>query len=235
MRDLTTMLWKEFAEAFGNPRTLRVFALAVLLMGLLPELGALRGKVTPLALLLDLFYTVFAGVIMVAQTAPDLVLRERTGRTLEYLLATRLADSAVFGGKIVVSALFGYVSSLLAICVQLVVMNVVAHHGGWTWAYLAQPQGRLIAFALPAVLVFYEATIGTFVALRVGEQRTAYLVTVLGVGVLALPLLLHLVHPHLTMAWLSKAVGAIALVAAVVVAIGLRLFRREHLVLYLQE
>ena len=235
MRDLTTMLWKEVAELFGNRRTLRVFLIAVLAMGLLPELGALRGKATPLALWIDLLYAVFAGMITVAQTAPDLVLRERTGRTLEYLLATRLADSAIFGGKILLSALLGYMSSLLAVCVQLVVMNVTGHHTEWTWAYLAEPQGRLIAFALPAVLVLYEATVGTFVALRVGDQRTAYLMTVLGMGILLLPLLLHVVHPHATMAWLWQAVGIVALVDAVLVTIGLRLFRRESLVLYLQE
>lgn len=243
MRDLGTMLWKESAEFFGNRRFVRIFLIAVLVMGLLPALTHARinegGHQVHLAgaagLLVEMLYAIFAGVILVAQTAPDLVLRERSGRTLEYLLATRLSDGAILGGKVILAAAVGYASSLITVCVQILAINVLGAHHGWSWAYLALPQGRLLALLLAPVLAVYLATLGTFVALRVGEQRTAYLVTMLGVGLLALPFLLGIFHLHLAMAWMWKAVGVVALLAAVVVFGGIRLFRREMLVLSLQE
>ncbi len=240
MRDLGTMVWKEWAEFVGNRRFVRVFAIAVLIMGLLPNLerhNVARGNPNAAAVLtlLSLGYAVFAAAILVAQTAPDLVLRERSGRTLEYLLATRLPDWAIFGGKITLAAAVGYVSSLVTVAVQLLATNLIGHTGPWTWTYMAVPQGRLLALLLTPVIAAYMATVGTFVALRVGDQRTAYLVTMLSLGLVALPFLLRIVHLHFNMPWLWKAVGVMALVTAAVVTAGFRLFRREMLVLYLQE
>jgi|GEM_PF-1677399 len=243
MRDLGTMLWKEIAEFIGNRRFLRMFFIAVLVMGLLPMVGrrsvhgpgVTAASAAQVLVFMDLIYAVLSSVIVVAQTAPDLVLRERSGKTLEYLLSTRLPDSAIFGGKIILAAGVGYLSSLVTIAVQLVALNVLGAHGAWTWAYLALPQGRLIALLFTLVIAAYLATVGTFVALRAGEQRTAYLVTMLSVGLLAVPFLLHLVQLHFALAWMWKALGVLAAISAAVVALGFRLFRREMLVLYLQE
>ena len=99
MSDLATMLWKEFAEFLGNRRSLRVFAIAVGIFGLLPTLGAARHIPPPVRDVVLPMYVLVACAIVVAQTAPDLVLRERTGHSLEYLLASRLSDGAIFGGK----------------------------------------------------------------------------------------------------------------------------------------
>jgi len=227
------MLWKEAAEFVGNRRFLRVFAIAVLLLGLLPTLEAHKGAATGAALLLDVIYVVLSGVIVVAQTAPDLVVRERSGRTLEYLLATRLPEAAIFGGKILIAATVGYLSAMLTVAVQLLSHGLLG--GAWTWSFLALPQGRLIALVLPLVLAVYLSTVGTFVALRVGDQRSAYMVTMLSLVVLALPFLLRLVTIHVTMPWLWEALGVLAAVVAVLVVVGFRLLRREMLVLYLQE
>ena len=240
MADLSTMVWKEASEFFGNRRFLRIFLIAVLVMGLLPELerrhvAAGNANAAHLLTLLSLGYAVLAAVILVAQTAPDLVLRERSGRTLDYLLGTRLSDGAIFGGKVIVAAAVGYCSSLATIVIQIVATNVIGHTGPWTWSYLAWPQGRLLALLLTPSVAVYLATVGSFVALRVGEQRTAYLITMLSIGLLILPFLLGILHLHFNMPWLLRAVGVLALVAVAVVAIGARLFRREHLVLSLQE
>ncbi len=236
MADLGTMLWKEVAELIGNRRFLRIFALAVLIMGLVPSLESRHAAAgaNPLLTLLGLFYALFAGVIVVAQSAPDLVLHERSGRTLEYLLATRLSDSAIFAGKVLVASVLGYTSTLLTAAVQLLATNL-QHHGAWTWSYLALPQGRLLILGASAALCVYLATVGTFVALRVGDQRAAYMVTMLSLAVLAAPLLLNLVHLHFTMSWLERAVALLGGLAIVLVALGVRLFKRELLVLSLQD
>lgn len=235
MADLATMLWKELAEFAGNRRYLRVFFIAVLIMGLLPALEGRASHTAAAVLALGLIYAVLSPVIVVAQTAPDLVLRERSSRTLEYLLSTRLPDGAIFGGKILLAAGLGYVSALVTVAVQIVADNLLSGGGTWSWQYLAIPQGRLFVLLATALLAIYLATLGTFVALRVGDQRSAYLVTLLGLGVLVLPFVLHLLTFHLAMSWLWPATGVFALLVAAVVVSGFRLFRREMLVLYLQE
>lgn len=238
MRDLATMLWKEGTEFAGNRRFLRIFVIAVLITGILPTLERAKAAHATSSVWMGLFslaYAVFAAAVLVAQSAPDLVLRERSGRTLEYLLGTRLPDGAIFGGKVLMAAAVGYGTTLVVVGIQLLAANLLGHHGPWTWSYLALPQGRLLAFLLTPGIALYLATIGTFVALRVGDQRSAYLMTMLSLGLLAVPFLLHLVHPHLAMPWLWRAVETMGAIAIVVLVLGARLFRRQLLVLSLQE
>lgn len=237
MRDLATVLWKEFAEFVGNSRSLRVFGLAVVLMGVLPTITTRHtgnGDTEALRLVIGAAYTLFASVIVVANTAPDLVLHERVGRTLDYMLATRLPDGAIFLGKVIMAAALGYVAALVATALQLV-FTALLSGGGWSWLFLAAAPGRILVFAMPAALALYVAVVGTFVALRVGEQRSAYLVTVLSIGVLIVPFLLGWLHITLTTVAFAHAAVGLGIFALVLAALGVRLFRREMLVLYLQE
>lgn len=242
MNDLATMLWKEFSEFLGNRRSLRVFAIAVGVFGLLPTLGATRHMAPPVRDLVLPMYVLIACAIVVAQTAPDLVLRERNGHTLEYLLASRLSDGAIFGGKVIAAGVMGVVAAWLTVVLQLVSLNLRGGGGvggggagGWAWLYLATAQGRLLVLLGPVLLAAYLATVGTFVALRVGDQRAAYMVTMLCVGVLVVPFLLEWITPHLTLGWMTGAALAFVLLDLVLVAVGIALFRRERLVLYLQD
>jgi ABC-type Na+ efflux pump permease subunit len=240
MSDVGTVLWKELAEFIGNRRFLRVFGLAVLAMGILPALSALHahgasGAVgSYVVLILRVVYALFAAVMVVSQTAPDLVLHERVGHTLDYLLATRLPDSAIFGAKVLAAAAVGYVAAILSIGVQLAVIALRSGNG-WQWLFLSLPEGRIIAFGMTVGLTIYVAVVGTFVALRVGEQRAAYMVTLFSVGVLIIPLALGWIPVTLTAAWLTHAAVVLFLFSVVLGLVGLRLFRREMLVLYLQE
>ncbi len=235
MRDFESVVWKEIAEILGNQRSLRVFGIAVLLMGILPSITARHAVLNSVAaLLFRLFYVLFSTAIVVANTAPDLVLHERVGRTLDYLLATRLPDSAIFGGKVVVAAGIGYIAALVATILQLVFAALLSGHG-WNWLYLVNPAGRILAFGMPAALALYVAVIGTFVALRIGDQRSAYLVTILSIGILLVPFFLGWVHIGATTAWFAHATEVFGLIAIVLGVVGVLMFRREMLVLYLQE
>jgi ABC-type transport system involved in multi-copper enzyme maturation permease subunit len=238
MRDLKTMMWKEIAESLGNRRFLWVFGLVVMAMGILPALSLAHHQppagLMSVAVLFRVVYVLFATVIVVAQTAPDLVLHERVGHTLDYLLTTRLPDAAIFGGKVLVAALLGYLAALAAMAVQLVAAALLIG-SGWHWLFLAPPLGRVAAFGMTADLSLYVAVIGTFVALRVGEQRTAYLATILAVGLVTVPFILGWLHFSLTMTWAWQATTIFGAIAVVLGLFGLRVFRREMLVLYLQD
>ncbi|NMP21687.1 hypothetical protein [Sulfobacillus harzensis] len=240
MRDLSTMLWKEFFELFGNQRFLRIFALVVLAFGILPTLstahhhGSTAVESAALVTLLRALFVLFATVVMVSQTAPDMVLHERVGHTLDYLLTTRLPEWAIFGAKVLISSLVGYVAAILSMGVQLLVAAALSGNG-LHWLFLATGTGRLIALAFSAGLALYTSIVGTFVALRVGDQRAAYLVTMLSVAILLVPFFLGWLHVHLTLAWLSHAAIIFGIFTVALGIVGLKAFRRHMLVLYLQE
>lgn len=238
MNDLGTMVWKEAAEIVGNRRFLRVFAVAVLAMGILPALSFSYDSAaltpSPILALARVAYVLFATAIVVAQTAPDLVLHERVGHTLDYLLTTRLPDWAIFGAKVLVASAIGYLGALLATAIQLVA-TLVLSGSGWNWLFLALPQGRIADLALTADLSLYVAVVGTFVALRVGEQRAAYMVTIFFVGLLVVPFLVGWLHLSLTVTWMVHIALWFAAIAIALGIVGLLSFRREMLVLYLQE
>jgi ABC-type Na+ efflux pump permease subunit len=230
------MLWKEAREFASNRRYLRIFGFTILIFGVLPALGHtdVQGPAGAafILTLVRMLYSLFALVVVVAQTAPDLVLRERVGRTFDWLLATRLPDWAIFAGKVLTAAVVGYVSAILAFLVQTVVINLKSG-APWNWEYFALPDGRIVIFAISAVLAIYMAVIGTFVALRVAEQRSAYMVTMLGVLVLVAPFVLQWVTLALTPAWLWHAALVLAGADVILAALGIRFFRRDILVLTL--
>lgn len=237
MRDLITVMQKEVAELGGNRRFVWVFLLAVLATGVVPALAFAHHGSSHFAGLGVIFlalYVLLATVIVVANTAPDLVLHERVGHTLDYLLTTRLSDRAIFGAKVLTAFLVGYVAAMLAIGVQLLAAAILSGQG-FRWLFLAVPTGRVIAFGITAGLSLYVAVIGTFVALRVGEQRAAYIVTVLSVGLLLVPFIAGWLKMSLRLGWMSHVALVLGLGALALGAIGLRLFRRHMLVLYLQE
>lgn len=240
MGDLTTMMWKETSELFGNRRFSIIFIVAILAMGVLPTLalakhhGPVIDSNSVLLVMLRLAYVLLATAIVVAQTAPDMVLHERVGHTLDYLLTTRLSNYAIFGAKVLVSSVVGYVVALLAVLIQLVATALIGGDG-WNWLYLALPIGRVSVFAISAALSLYVSVIGTFVALRVGEQRAAYMVSILAIGLLIVPFLLGWIKFSLTTPWVTHAAIIVGGIAVVLGVIGVRVFRRDMLVLYLRD
>ncbi len=231
MNDLVTMLWKEAAEFVAGARALRFSAIIVVFLGVMPALTGVRSPTA--AALETVGYVLITSVFVTAQSAPEMVIRERSSHSLETLLATRLPDRAIFAGKVLSGAAVGYLMAMATLTIQLVAWALTTH--GWNWLGLSDAAGRWVVLGGPAVLATYLATVGTFVAMRVGDQRSAYLVTILSLVVLALPPLMHLVTITTTAAGLRDAVLELALLDAVLIAIGARLFRRERLILYLQE
>lgn len=240
MTDLTTVMWKEIAELLGNRRFLWIFTMAVLAMGILPALtfanhhGHASIGSSPVLIMVRALYVLLATAIVVAQTAPDMVLHERIGHSLDYLLTTRLPIYAIFGAKVLISAAVGYVAAMLAIIIQLIAASLIGG-SGWHWLFLALPIGRVVAFGTTAALSVYVSVVGTFVALRIGEQRAAYLVSIFSVALLIVPFLVGRFHFSLTTHWVGRATAIVALIAIVLGRLALRLFRRDKLVLYLQE
>lgn len=234
MSDLITMMWKEITEFFNNRRSLRVFIIAVLAMGILPAISFAHHQTNYTFDFIRVIYVLFAATIVVAQTAPDLVLHERNGHTLDYLLTTRLPDYSIFGAKVLISSALGYIAAIIALAVQIIATALIGKTG-WNLLGLNMPVERLVVFGLTACLCLYVSVIGTFVALRVGEQRAAYMVTIFSVGLLIGPFLVGWLHISTTLQWIAHVTISFAIIAIGLGLLGLRLFRRDMLVLFLQD
>ncbi len=237
MSDLTAMLWKEAVELIGHRRVAIIFAIVVVIMGIFPALIMYHRQTIQAAnslIFFGLIYVLLGIVVVVGQTASDLVLHERVGHTLDYLLTTRLSAPAIFAAKILLSAAIGYLAALLVLLVQLAAVGLI---GGmrFHWLFLGLGAGQVAAFGVTAALSLYVSVVGTFVALRVGEQRSAYLLSVVAVGLLLVPFILGWLHMSLTLGWISKAALVLGVIALALAAIGMRVFRRHMLVLYLQD
>lgn len=240
MRDLTAMMWKEVAELLGSRRFLLIFTMAILAMGIIPTLALAKHQghgvdgSSLTVMILRSVYVLFATAIVVAQTSTDMVLHERVGHTLDYLLTTRLSNHAIFGAKVLISFAVGYVTAILAVAVQIVFAGLIGGTG-WHWLYLAIPIGRVITFGITAALSLYVAVVGTFVAVRVGEQRVAYMLSIFAVALLIVPFLTGWIHITLTVQFVTRVAIIFGAIAIVLGLVGVRLFRRDMLALYLQD
>lgn len=178
-------------------------------------------------------YVLFATMVTTVQLGTDSVLRERSTKTLETLLASRLPDAAIFSGKVVAAVLFGYLSALFTVAVQATALKLSGQMVGLL--ELSNLGEALVLLGAPLVLATYLSTIAVFVGLRISDQRSAYLLTMVSASILALPFVLHIISIHLTTAWVAQALAVLAALDFVLLRLGVRLFRRERIMLYLQE
>lgn len=229
MKDAITILWKDMVELAGGRRSWRMYGLSVLIFGLLPILE--KQSSAPVGALVTLVYVAFATVMAVAQTGPDLMLREKSAYTLETLLASRLSDRAIFGGKVLTAALLGWAISLTTIAVQLVGVNLILHTTHFNALYLAHPPTLVLALVTPPLIALYLATTAIFVALWVSEQRTAYMVTLLTFVVWLVPFMTGWIQFSLTWTFAWKFEAAWVILDLLVLQVAVRLFHRERLVL----
>jgi len=240
MRDLTTVVWKEWREllagAGGRAGAMRM---VIGLSGMGVVFPVRGGPAFLLGWQAALGPVLLACMIATA-VAADAFAGERERHTLETLLATRLPDGAVLLGKVAGIALWSWAHALALLPVSLVAVNV-AFRDGAPHGYAATPLALAVLGGLVgAVLV---AALGVLVSLRADGVRQAQ--QALGLAVVALfmgPLLVWRVLPAggrdalarafagatpATLGW--SALGAGTAAAALLVAVALLRFRRTRL------
>ena len=170
--DIWTMVWKEWREIFLQRGTFRVgvFSAIVIPLALLgifiPWQEGRRWAQSTIAPVLWVWLPVFLVATMICESFAG----ERERKTLETLLASRLADRTILFGKIAAAIGYGWGLAMSSMLLGLVTVNVV--HG----------QGRLIL--LPAQSIFVVSTIsllasalaasaGVLISLRAATVRQA--------------------------------------------------------------
>lgn len=258
MRDIRVVAGKELREIVGAGGGRRGLVRELLFVGIfglffpLSQAEVWRTGSVPavFALMIPLF--------LVGPHVADSFAGEKERGTLETLLATRLPDRSIYLGKIFAVVGYAWVVTLLILLASLVALNLTgageptAGLEAWVnvdtglfvypgfvwaaWAFGSIASGLLLA------------AIGTFVSLRSKTVRAAHqammipLFIIIFGGSFGIPLLFRMLSPETQKVLLDRietlsavsvvlaAVAVLLLIDLVLLAIGLRRFRRDRLI-----
>jgi len=243
IRDVWTVVWKEWQEFRDQLLSLRRGGLSALILALI------LGVVAPVQLGAEwvqskiiVAYWPFLAATMVSSLIADSVAGERERHTLETLLASRLSDSAIIIGKIIAAVLYGLGFAVANLVLGLIAVNV-AHSESAPILFGTQ---RLIATIVLTILAsLLMAGIGVFISLRASTVKQAQQAFGIAIIVLTMgPLLAFNALSPETRFQLAERVGSLGeariiayavallgLLSVLVIAGALLRFRRGKLVL----
>lgn len=243
IRDIGTVVWKEWREFRDQLLSLRRGGLSALILALI------LGVVAPIQLgpewvhsRLIIGYWPFLAATMVSSLIADSVAGERERHTLETLLASRLPDTAILVGKVIAAVLYGLGFALANILLGLVAVNVAHRESA---PILFTPERFTIMIVLTILASLFMAGVGVFISLRASTVKQAQQTFGIAIIVLTMgPILTFQALPPYTRArivfWMSTrgegrleayVVAALAVLSVIVVGAALARFKRGKLVL----
>jgi ABC-2 type transport system permease protein len=243
VRDVWTMVWKEWREFRDQLLSLRRGGLSALILALI------LGVVAPVQLGADwvqskliIGYWPFLSATMVSSLIADSVAGERERHTLETLLASRLSDSAILIGKIIAAVFYGVGFAVVNLVIGLVAVNIAHREQG---LLLFGAQRFTVTIALTILASLLMAGIGVFISLRASTVKQAQQAFGIAIIVLTMgPLLLFNALSFETRQRLLERLasvgemrleayilGALLALSAIVIGAALARFRRGKLVL----
>jgi ABC-2 type transport system permease protein len=184
--DIGTVMWKEWKELMSG-RGLRSGRITILIMIIcfgvvLPlQFGDAMVK-SPAVLLVWAWVPPFLAIQVVA----DSFAGERERRTLETLLASRLADRAILFGKIATSISYGWGLTMICLLVGLITLNLSSSTGR-LMGYSAEVWAGIISFTL--LTSGLTANLGVLLSLHAASVRhvqqmlsICWMVLIFGIG-----------------------------------------------------
>ena len=243
IRDVWTVVWKEWREFRDQLLSLRRGGLSALILALI------LGVVAPVQLgpewvqsKIIVAYWPFLAATMVSSLLADSMAGERERHTLETLLASRLSDSAIVIGKIIAAVLYGLGFAVANLVLGLIAVNI-AHPESAPILFGAQRLAATIVLTILASLLM--AGIGVFISLRASTVKQAQQAFGIAIIVLTMgPLLaFNALSPEMRFRLATRvgalgetrieayAVAILTVLSVVVIAGALARFRRGKLVL----
>lgn len=114
--------------------------------------------------------SVITPLLLIATTIAESFAGERERHTLETLLASRLPDRAILMGKLLMSVLFGWGTTLLLLMTSLMVVNAVDWSGGLR-GY--QPTILMVDVAASLLMSGTVTSLGILISLRARTVQSA--------------------------------------------------------------
>jgi ABC-2 type transport system permease protein len=242
LTDIYTIIWKELHELLylrGRMRGGRISLLVLVgILGIFMPLQS--GKEWFTTALPVLFYGLLP-FTLVSSVIADSFAGERERHTLETLLASRFADTAILYGKIIAAQIFGWGLTMLCAVLGVVAINLAYGRGELLFFPLMVAFGIMASSLLVSGLV---SGLGVIISLRSttvrqAQQTFSIALFALFIPLFALPLLPQEWHKggiavleKLDFVALGIAVAAILLLVDIGLLVAARLrFRRDHLIL----
>ena len=171
MKDILTIVWKEWKEFIRQRGTLRgtvmVMVVPALILGVLfPSQTGRLWMESPLQLASWIWVPLF----MVATMIADSFAGERERHTLETLLASRLEDDTILYGKIIAAMCFALALTYFIVILGILTVNVTQWDGEPILLSLKM-FGAGIVFSI--LVAWFAASAGVLVSLRAATVRQA--------------------------------------------------------------
>jgi len=241
MRDIATVMWKEFLEVrvtVGGRSRWNIPVFIAAFGVLLPWQAGPRWVSSPMMNA----YWVWLPLLMVNAVIADAFAGERERHTLETLLSSRLPDHAILLGKYAVAILYGCAFTWIGLLASLITVNVVHGHGHLLMYPPLIGSGVVVFSLLTAALA---AGLGILISERASTVRQAQ--QLVGITMMVIVILPLILLPSLPSRWTDHAAqtifsygvtrlviiaGALLLVVDVgLLALSLVRFRRARLIL----
>jgi ABC-2 type transport system permease protein len=235
MRDILTMMWKEWKEIFiqSGWKSLVRPLLVVGIIGIyIPlQLGPQWVDLPPVGVLIMLWIPFF----MIISFIGDVIAGEHERHTLETLLASRMPDRAILLGKVLATVLYSWGMGALSLVLGLLVVDLFRSQGNWMF----YPLDLLVeALALILLVSVFGASAGVLVSLRVSTVRQAQQILSVGtivfifgsaivLGTLPPDLLSSLTYAQI----LLVIIAVLAVLDAILLILSLVSFQRSRLIL----
>jgi ABC-2 type transport system permease protein len=236
MNDIRTMIWKETKDSILQGG-LTALVRPLLLMGILGIIFPLRFGLQWLALApLVVGIVVYFPLLLVLSFVGDSIAGERERHTLETLLASRISDSAIVLGKIIVTTVYAWSTALLGLLLGLVVANLSKGQG--SWQFYTHVDLLLEVLGLSLLTGLLGASGGVLISMRSATVRQAQQLVLVAMLVLAGGgILLSRFLPADVISSLSEsqlwliAIAVLAVLDLILLGVSLVSFRRTRLML----
>jgi ABC-2 type transport system permease protein len=236
MNDIRTMIWKETKDSILQGG-LTALVRPLLLMGILGIIFPLRFGLQWLALApLVVGIVVYFPLLLVLSFVGDSIAGERERHTLETLLASRISDSAIVLGKIIVTTVYAWSTALLGLLLGLVVANLSKGQG--SWQFYTHVDLLLEVLGLSLLTGLLGASGGVLISMRSATVRQAQQLVLVAMLVLAGGgVLLSRFLPADVISSLSEsqlwliAIAVLAVLDLILLGVSLVSFRRTRLMM----
>jgi ABC-2 type transport system permease protein len=236
MNDIRTMIWKETKDSILQGG-LTALVRPMLLMGILGIIFPLRFGLQWLALApIVVGIVVYFPLLLVLSFVGDSIAGERERHTLETLLASRISDSAIVLGKIIVTTVYAWSTALLGLLLGLVVANLSKGQG--SWQFYTHVDLLLEVLGLSLLTGLLGASGGVLISMRSATVRQAQQLVLVAMLVLAGGgVLLSRFLPADVISSLSEsqlwliAIAVLAVLDLILLGVSLVSFRRTRLMM----
>jgi ABC-2 type transport system permease protein len=236
MNDIWTMIWKETKDSVlqgGLAALIRPLILMAILGIVFPSRFGLSWlALTPIVVGIVVYFP----FILVLSFVGDAIAGERERHTLETLLASRISDSAIVLGKIIVTTFYSWSTALLGLLLGLVVANLSKAQGNWQ--FYTHVDLLLEALGLSLLTSLLGVSVGVLISMRSPTVRQAQQVLIVAMLVLVGGGAgLFTLLPADVIASLSEsqllliAMAVLAVLDAILLGVSLVRFRRSRLML----